>query len=271
MSYEEPVILVVDDDVDIVEFIVMGLDIEGFKTVKAHNGKEALEIIENSPPDLILLDIMMPDISGYEVCKELKMQKKYNLIPIIMLTAKLKESDRYEGFVTGADEYLTKPFDFNDLLQTIRRVLKENHELKEKRGLKEKINFLISSKFEYLKQVNELISELFINTGLESAELFQLKFALHELGVNAIEHGNRDDVEKTVTIEYTLFETSLQIEIIDEGEGFDWNALKNPIEGENTERGRGRGIFMVRNLMDEVEFIEPGNHVKMTKLLSPAA
>ncbi|MDD3627698.1 MAG: ATP-binding protein [bacterium] len=264
-------ILIVDDDVDIVEFIAMGLEVEGFTPLKAFNGKEAFKILEDNIPDLILLDIMMPDISGYEVCKELKMQRKFNLIPIIMLTAKLKESDKYEGFITGADEYITKPFDFDLLVSSIKRIIAENIELKEKKGLKEKFNFTLFSKFEYLRQVNELITKLFINTGLQSSEIFKLKLALHELGVNAIEHGNLDNEQKTVTIYYTLFKEKLKIEIIDEGEGFEWNKLKNPVESENIERDRGRGIFMVKNFMDEVEFIEPGNHVVMTKLLSPSS
>ncbi len=271
MTEETPTILIVDDDVDIVEFVAMGLEVEGFNPIKAYNGTEALKILESTIPDLILLDIMMPDISGYEVCKKLKMQKRFNLIPIIMLTAKLKDRDKYEGFVTGADDYITKPFDFDKLVNIIQRKLAENHDLLENKGLKERINFSIASKFEYLKQVNELITKLFINTGMESSEIFQMKFAIHELVVNAIQHGNLDDAEKKVIINYTLFKNSLVIEIIDEGEGFNFEEMKNPISKENIEKDRGRGIFMVKNLMDKVEFIEPGNHVIMTKILQPTA
>lgn len=114
-------ILIVDDDENIAELISLYLLKECFSTEIAGNGKQALELIKSYNPDLILLDIMLPDIDGYEVCAELRKTKQ---TPVIMLSAKGEVFDKVLGLKLGADDYIVKPFDSNELVARVKAVLR---------------------------------------------------------------------------------------------------------------------------------------------------
>jgi DNA-binding response OmpR family regulator len=121
-------ILIVEDEVDIAETIQIALNAKGYKTRIAFNGLEAIEEVHKDPPDLILLDIIIPEMNGFQVCRLLKNDSRYNQIPIIMLTAKTPQSDRFQGIETGADEYITKPFDPLILIERVEYHLKQAEE-----------------------------------------------------------------------------------------------------------------------------------------------
>ncbi len=117
-------ILIVEDEKDIVKMLDYNLKKEGFKTLIAHDGEDALDAANIRYPDLILLDLMLPGMDGLEVCKSLKGESKTALIPIIMLTAKSQESDKVVGLELGADDYMTKPFSPRELVARIKAVLR---------------------------------------------------------------------------------------------------------------------------------------------------
>ena len=100
-------VLIVDDDEHIVELIKLYMDKEGFDTVTANNGKKAVELFKSEAPAIVILDVMMPEMDGWQVCREIR---RVSNIPIIMLTAKGEEMDELQGFECGADEYIAKPF-----------------------------------------------------------------------------------------------------------------------------------------------------------------
>lgn len=113
-------VLIVDDEPAIVDLIKINLELEGFETLFCYSGKEALKYAQTVNPDLILLDIMLPDLDGFEVCKAIQ-----NLnIPIIMLTAKNDIKDKLYGLELGADDYITKPFDGRELIARIKTILR---------------------------------------------------------------------------------------------------------------------------------------------------
>lgn len=114
-------ILIVDDEVSIRELIRFNLEKEGFETITAEDGAEALEVFKTKQPDLVLLDIMLPTMDGWEVCKAIR---KESNTPIIMLTAKGDENERVSGLEMGADDYVTKPFSPKELIARIRAVLR---------------------------------------------------------------------------------------------------------------------------------------------------
>lgn len=116
-------ILVVDDEPQIVDLMDVFLS-PYYEIVTAQNGKEALEIVEREKPDLILLDIMMPDMDGYEVCKILKSNPSLQSIPVVMITALFMRKNRIEGLESGADEFLTKPVDKLELLTRVKSLLR---------------------------------------------------------------------------------------------------------------------------------------------------
>jgi len=117
-------ILIVDDEKDIVETLSFMLKASGFEIFSAYDGEEGLKLAKEASPDLIILDVMMPKINGYKICRLLKYDAKYKNIPIIMVTARSQDTDKLIGEETGADEYITKPFEFNDLLEVINKYVK---------------------------------------------------------------------------------------------------------------------------------------------------
>ena len=117
-------ILIIDDEKDIVELLQYNLEKEGYKISCAYSGEECLENIETELPDLILLDLMLPEIDGIEVCKIIKKDSATSNIPIIMLTAKGDETDIVLGLELGADDYITKPFSIRELLARVKAVLR---------------------------------------------------------------------------------------------------------------------------------------------------
>ena len=114
-------ILVVDDEPRVIGFIRMNLELEGHHIIEAHNGVEALEAIRTKLPDVVLLDVMMPELDGFET---LRMLREFSNIPVIMLTAKGEENDKVYGLELGADDYVAKPFGPRELSSRIKAVLR---------------------------------------------------------------------------------------------------------------------------------------------------
>lgn len=121
-------ILVVDDERRMVGFIRLNLEQDGFEVIEAYNGNEALERLRDSLPDLILLDVMMPDIDGFEVLRTIR---EISQVPVIMLTAKSEEDDKVKGLELGADDYVTKPFSPRELVSRVKAVLRRGSTFEE--------------------------------------------------------------------------------------------------------------------------------------------
>lgn len=129
-------IIVVDDEEDILELLRYNLAREGFRVYTAKSGEKALEMIRGEVPELIILDLMLPDIDGLQVCRMVKSDTRTAHIPIVMLTAKSEDADIVTGLELGADDYITKPFSPRVLLARIRAVLRrDNRESGEERAI----------------------------------------------------------------------------------------------------------------------------------------
>lgn len=120
----KPYILVAEDEAAVVELLKYNLEKEDFETAAASDGDEALVMIEERAPDLLLLDWMLPKVPGIEVCRRVRARPETANMPIIMLTARSEESDRIRGLDTGADDYVTKPFSTTELMARVRAVLR---------------------------------------------------------------------------------------------------------------------------------------------------
>jgi DNA-binding response OmpR family regulator len=123
MPERPPLVLVVDDEENIRYLVESGLRLAGLDSVSASDGRAALSIVSERRPDLIVLDVMMPKIDGFEVCRALKTKGDTKDIPIILLTAKDRENDRKKGEEVGVDRYMTKPFSPQRLISTIHEML----------------------------------------------------------------------------------------------------------------------------------------------------
>jgi DNA-binding response OmpR family regulator len=117
-------VLIVDDDPDIQRLVSYNLSQAGFQVLSASSGRTALDSVQKQPPDLIILDIMMPDVDGMEVCRTLRQRENSRRIPIIMLTARGEEVDRVVGFELGADDYVSKPFSPRELVLRVKSIFR---------------------------------------------------------------------------------------------------------------------------------------------------
>jgi two-component system phosphate regulon response regulator PhoB len=124
MSVNQPTVLIVEDEPAQREVLAYNLEAEGFRVSRAENGEEALLLIAEEAPDLIVLDWMLPNVSGIEVCRQLKMRADTRGVPVIMLSARSEEVDKVRGLETGADDYVIKPYSVVELMARVRAQLR---------------------------------------------------------------------------------------------------------------------------------------------------
>lgn len=144
-------ILLIDDEKKICEFVKAYLDKEGYKTDIAYNGNDAINYLDKNQYDIVLLDRMLPDISGEEICNYIRNNCKLINVSIIMLSAKTEDDDRIEGFELGCDDYICKPFNVKELILRIKSVLKRSHDLKNNEKVKFKNQIEINTKTHEVK------------------------------------------------------------------------------------------------------------------------
>jgi DNA-binding response OmpR family regulator len=119
-----PLVLIADDDEDILQLLAFRLERAGYETVQAQNGNQALQLARDLQPALAVLDVMMPGLDGYDVTRELRRNEGTSTMPVILLTARAQSSDVARGLAAGADDYLKKPFDAQDLKDRVERLLR---------------------------------------------------------------------------------------------------------------------------------------------------
>lgn len=117
-------ILIVEDEKDIRDLIIYALQAKGYETISADDGEKALKMLKENKPDLVILDWMLPSVSGLEICRNIRRDKNIKNIPIIMLTAKITEDDKILGLDSGADDYITKPFSTAELSSRVKAILR---------------------------------------------------------------------------------------------------------------------------------------------------
>ena len=124
MSTHRPRILIVDDEADLLAVLRFGLEAEGFDVVSASDGEEGLKRAREDHPDLMVLDLMLPKLDGYKVCRALKFDERYKAMPILILSARSSEQDRQLAMSMGADAFIAKPYEMRDLVSRVRAKLR---------------------------------------------------------------------------------------------------------------------------------------------------
>jgi DNA-binding response OmpR family regulator len=271
--------LVVEDDPILSELLVTLLKRMDFTTHVFHEGTDAAAWVKANRPDLVVLDLMLPGRNGYDICEELKLDRTTNMIPIIIASARAEQEDISRGLRVGANFYLTKPFSIEDFRLAVERVMKHRGEL-EQTGARGEIHFQIKSDRQHLDELNDLFSSLLLFSGLDENQIFQLTTAVREMGNNAIEWGNRQHIERPVTVRYRIDQEKVEIVIRDEGSGFNRDELPHAVQDEENvdahlavreEKGLrmgGFGIFMAKKLVDELSYNEAGNEVTLVKRIA---
>jgi DNA-binding response OmpR family regulator len=165
-------ILVAEDDENILNGLCEIFEGEGFKAIKAHNGSEALELYEEDKPDFVCLDIMMPDINGYDVCK--KIRKSDINIPVIFISAKTEEIDKVIGLELGADDFITKPFGVHEVVARIRAVARRH--MKVSAPEEQDKSFILSDLTVYPQQLKAKRENDEIELSLREVKILQLLY-----------------------------------------------------------------------------------------------
>lgn len=243
MNEQKQAVLIVDDNIDTVELLRKRLRAEGYETLEAYDGEEALNKVYETPPNIIILDVMMPKMDGYEVCKRLKSDERTKFIPVIMLTAKSDVESRVKGLDIGADDYVPKPFDYRELSARIRSLLtrKETAERVIEEEKTESVRKLIDSLSHEIR--NPIVSiagfakkvydnlppgdpnKPYLMTILQESE--RLERLLREiLNLKMIAIGFMENVDPKISIEQVLEELDKEIE--DRGIDVETEFTENP-------------------------------------------
>jgi signal transduction histidine kinase/ligand-binding sensor domain-containing protein/DNA-binding response OmpR family regulator len=187
-----PIVLVVEDNVDVRTYVRQYLA-STYKVIEAKDGKDGVEKARESIPDLIISDVMMPNMDGYELCKTLKLDEKTSHVPIILLTAKAGQENKIEGLETGADDYITKPFDAKELLVRVKNLIELRRKLREKFSASQVLKpgeiAVTSIDDAFLKKVMEIVEErlgeetfsvedLALEAGMSRVQLYRKMTAL---------------------------------------------------------------------------------------------
>ena len=268
-------VLIVDDERDANDILASLVAARGFEPVQVFEGAAVFDAVRRHRPELILLDLMMPDCDGFEICERLKRNRETNLIPVLMVTALNDPNHRLRGVRVGANGYLTKPFPTERLFAAIDAALGWRRE-HQQHGTTGEIQFDVRSEIASLQQVNDMLADLYAHTPLTERQIKDLRQAVMEMGGNAIEWGHRKNADLPLRIIYRIGRDAVTLIIRDQGPGFDPAHIPHAareddpighidIRNELGLREGGFGIMLARGLVDEFHYNETGNEVTLVK------
>jgi CheY-like chemotaxis protein len=270
-----PTALIVEDDPDQAEMAARLLRYRGFESSIAGTGGEGLSKARALKPDVILLDLMLPDTTGFDVCRGLRLDRETMLTPVVMLTALGDDLNRTRGFRVGANAYVSKPYGAEELFQAIADARAWRARMEQKQ-IKGEIHVQINSEIQFLQEVNDFLMSLILAIPFTHEQVLSLRQALLEMGQNAIEWGNRHQSDQLVDFTYRIYPDRVEIVIRDQGPGFDRAKLAHAASAEDPIahmgvreklgiREGGFGLLITHGMVDEMRYNEAGNEVTLIK------
>ncbi len=209
-----PTALIVEDEPEANKLLGMLLRLRGYRTESAFTGKDALHHVAKAHPDIIFLDLMLPDLNGYEICKTLKSSRGTSLIPLVIITARIADENRIESFCIGADDYIAKPYTPDRIFQALEQAVRWSAQCRSGE-IQASVSFDHSDDAEILRRMGQFRSLVFGRTGLSLEAVGQISRAIKEIWCVADEwaRGHPDDAITTLT--YTLTSQRLVLEFRD--------------------------------------------------------
>lgn len=276
-----PTALIVEDDPDQAEMAARLLRYRHFDASIAPTGNAGLALVKALKPDVMLLDLMLPDTSGFDVCRQLRGDRETMLTPVVMLTALGDDLNRTRGFRVGANAYVPKPYGAEELFLAIAdaRAWRERMESRQIRG---EIHVQINSEIAFLQEVNDFLMSVNLSSPFKHEQILALRQAILEMGQNAIEWGNRHRSEQLVDIVYRVHPDRVEIVVRDQGPGFDRSNLPHAASAENPIahmgvreklglREGGFGLLITNGMVDDMWYNDAGNEVTLIKKFQSSA
>ena len=267
--------LIVEDHPEQAALVARILRTREFEPIVAEDGRSGLRLARKHRPDVLLLDLMLPDINGFDVCRQLRLDRETMMIPVVMLTALNDMQHRVHGFRVGANAYVTKPYGVDELFEAILAARAWRSSM-EQRSLQGEVNVELNSEITLLKDLNDFLMHVCQTTPLSSDQVMQLRQAVMEMAHNAIEWGNQHQSERPVRITYRIYDDHLEIIVRDQGRGFDRSQLPHAalpddpfshldVREKLGLRAGGFGLLICQGMVDEMRYNDLGNEVTLIK------
>lgn len=272
--------LIVEDHPEQADLVSNLLRLRAYQPIVAEDGESGLRLARERHPDVMLLDLMLPDINGFDVCRRLRADPATRLIPVVMLTALNDVQHRVHGFRVGANAYVTKPYGVEDLFEAI-QAAREWRASMEQRALHGEIHVELNSEITLLKDLNDFLMLVCESTPMQPEQVIQIRQAVMEMAHNAIEWGNSHESDRLVKITYRIHQDCLEIVVQDQGPGFDRSQLPHAAVPDDPFshldvreklglRAGGFGLLICQGMVDEMRYNDVGNEVTLIKRF-PAA
>jgi DNA-binding response OmpR family regulator len=254
-----PTALIVEDEPEANKLLSMLVQLRGYQTDSAFTGGEALEMIGRARPDIVFLDLMLPDINGYDVCRALKGSRPTSAIPVVMVTARLAAENRVQGFRVGATDYVPKPYTPDQIFGAMARADDWRRRLEdgEDQGV---IPLDAGGDLAALREISRLRTLLLERTCLSEETTRRLDQVLLELASRAVDWGCRNGIGLVATLHYHWENDVVVLTLRDETGWFQADSPRKP---------DGLGGLIARGQFDEVECSEGDRQVVLTTYLSP--
>ena len=260
-------ILIVEGNAELRTVLAGALREQGHDVVTAGDRNEAIERDDLEDFDLIISDLAEYADSGVQIVSELKRKRLF--VPIVVSSEEAQQAGIVKAFKLGATNYVRKPYDHEELRNIVEKTLGYKlrfvEDLKVLPYVREHIEFELPSDISLMNGVLHYLTQRVADLGVIKPDASNLFIALDEAFVNAVKHGNRHDHQKLVRITADLSTKEARFTIEDEGEGFNVGEIPDPRDPENLFKTSGRGVLLIYNIMDEVEYNERGNRLTMVK------
>jgi two-component system, OmpR family, response regulator len=274
-----PTALIVNDEPTTNDLLAVYVRELGFETVQKDTGAGALQAVSEQKPDIILLDLTLPDATGFEICHKLKCDRETNLIPVILVALKDDPRQMLSGLRVGSNGFISKPYERDEVKEAVKSAIAWQRE-REEHGDHGEITFTLRSEMIFLQETNDLLTDLFQHTPLTERQIKELKQVITEMGGNAIEWGHRRNAELPLKIIYRIGSDRVTLIIRDQGPGFDPGNLphaasdEDPIQHLDVRndlgiREGGFGIMLAKGMVDEFAYNDIGNQVTLVKKFPP--
>jgi DNA-binding response OmpR family regulator len=272
--------LIVEDHPEQADLVARILRMRDYHSILAEDGEAGLRLARERHPDVMLLDLMLPDINGFDVCRRLRTDPATRLIPVVMLTALNDVQHRVHGFRVGANAYVTKPYGVEDLFEAISAARAWRTSM-EQRALQGEIHVELNSEITLLKDLNDFLMLVCESTPLQHDQVIQIRQAVMEMAHNAIEWGNLHQNDRLVNITYRIHDDRLEIVVQDQGPGFDRSQLPHAAVPDDPFshldvreklglRAGGFGLLICQGMVDEMHYNDSGNEVALIKRFTAA-